>query len=232
MPFSILIVDDEEDILRLLRYNLEKEGYRVRTAANGIEALNIADGEEFDLVILDIMMPGMDGYDVCRKLRVHPSHLATPIIFLTARVGELDEILGLELGADDYIQKPISPRVLLARVKRIFRRRDELVKTETLVAPEILSIDGLVINRQNYTVKIDGVEKFFPKKEFELLAFLASNPGRAFSRDELLARIWGETVQVVERTVDVHVSKIRDKLGALNNMIETVKGIGYRFRPN
>lgn len=232
MPFSILIVDDEEDILRLLRYNLEKEGYKVRTAANGLEALKIADSEEFDLVILDIMMPGMDGYDVCRKLRIHPNHLSTPIIFLTARAGELDEILGLELGADDYIQKPISPRVLLARVKRIFRRRDELVKTETLVAPEILSIDGLVINRQNYTVKIDGVEKFFPKKEFELLAFLASNPGRAFSRDELLGRIWGETVQVVERTVDVHVSKIRDKLGALSNMIETVKGIGYRFRPN
>lgn len=232
MSFSILVVDDEEDILRLLRYNLEKEGYKVHTAANGLEALNLADTENFDLVVLDIMMPGMDGYDVCRKLRAHPQHSATPIIFLTARAGELDEILGLELGADDYIQKPISPRVLVARVKRIFRRRDELVKTETLIAPEILNLDGLVINRQNYTVKIEGVEKFFPKKEFELLAFLASNPGRAFSREELLSRIWGETVQVVERTVDVHVSKIRDKLGALGNIIETVKGIGYRFRAN
>lgn len=231
MAFSVLVVDDEEDIIRLLRYNLEKEGYSVDTAANGIDALKRAEEKDYDLIVLDIMMPGVDGYDVCRKLRTHPSHSQTPIIFLTARVGELDEILGLELGADDYIQKPISPRVLLARVKRILRRKDEMVKTETVVAPEILTLEGLVINRQNYTVNVEGMEKFFPKKEFELLAFLASNPGRAFSRDELLSRIWGESVQVVERTVDVHVSKIRDKLGSLSEHIETVKGVGYRFRP-
>jgi two-component system alkaline phosphatase synthesis response regulator PhoP len=202
----------------------------VKTATNGLDALKTADKTDFDVIILDIMMPGMDGYDVCRKLRSHPRHSNTPIIFLTARVGELDEILGLELGADDYIQKPISPRVLLARVKRIVRRKDELVAHDTIVAPEILKIDGLVINRQNYTVVVDGDEKFFPKKEFELLAFLAANPGRAFSRDELLSRIWGETVQVVERTVDVHVSKIRDKLEPHGDCIETIKGVGYRFR--
>ena len=230
MAFSVLIVDDEEDIIRLLRYNLEKENYSVDTATNGIDGLKKAEANSYDLIILDIMMPGIDGYDVCRKLRAHPFHAQTPIIFLTARVGELDEVLGLELGADDYIQKPISPRVLIARVKRILRRKDELIKTETVVAPEILKLDGLVINRQNYTVNVDGVEKFFPKKEFELLAFLASNPGKAFSRDELLSRIWGESVHVIERTVDVHISKIREKLGLLGEYVETVKGVGYRFR--
>ena len=230
MPYSLLLVDDEEDILRLLRYNLEKEGYTVLTATDGYQAIDVAEGRDLDLILLDIMMPGLDGYDVCRKLRASQRHAHTPIIFLTARDGEVDEILGLELGADDYIQKPISPRVLVARVKRIFRRKDEVVRTETLVAPEVLRIDGLVINRQNYTVSVDGVEKFFPKKEFELRAFLAANPGRAFSRDELLDRIWGESVQVVERTVDVHSSKIREKLGGLGSRIETVKGIGYRFQ--
>lgn len=230
MPYSLLLVDDEVDIVRLLKYNLEKEGYTVHTAADGHEAVELAGSLDLDLILLDIMMPGLDGYDVCRKLRHSERHAATPIIFLTARAGEVDEILGLELGADDYIQKPISPRVLVARVKRIFRRKDELVKTETLVAPEILKLDGLVINRQNYTVVVEGVEKFFPKKEFELLACLAANPGRAFTRDELLDRIWGESVQVVERTVDVHVSKIREKLGGLSRRVETVKGVGYRFR--
>lgn len=229
MPFSLLLVDDEEDILRLLRYNLEKEGYTVHTALDGTEAVEKAENLDLDLVVLDIMMPGLDGYDVCRRLRASARHQTTPIIFLTAKGGEVDEILGLELGADDYVQKPISPRVLVARVKRIFRRNSETVQTETIVAPEILRVDRLVINRQNYTVTVDGIEKFFPKKEFELLAYLAANPGRAFSRDELLARIWGETVQVVERTVDVHVSKVRDKLGDLSNRIETVKGVGYRF---
>ena len=230
MPYSLLLVDDEDDILRLLKYNLEKEGYTVHTAHDGIEAIDIASDLDLDLILLDIMMPGLDGYDVCRKLRSSGRHAHTPIIFLTARAGEVDEILGLELGADDYIQKPISPRVLVARVKRIFRRKDEVVQTETLVAPEVLKLDGLVINRQNYTVVVEGVEKFFPKKEFELLAFLAGNPGRAFSRDELLDRIWGESVQVVERTVDVHISKIREKLGGFGTRIETVKGVGYRFQ--
>lgn len=229
MSYAILLVDDEEDILRLLQYNLEKEGFEVFTARDGTEALEIASSHRLDLVLLDIMMPGIDGYNVCRKLRTLPEHASTPIVFLTARSGEVDEIHGLELGAEDYIQKPISPRVLVARVKRIFRRRDETLQAETVVAPEILTVDGLVVNRQNYTVQVDGEEKFFPKKEFELLALLASNPDRAFSREELLSRIWGESVQVVVRTVDVHVSKIREKLGVSSSKIETVKGIGYRF---
>lgn len=229
MPKTILVVDDEEDILQILRYNLEKEGYHVKTATDGRRALEIAESGPLDLIVLDVMMPEIDGYEVCRRLRTHRLHTATPIIFLTARTGELDQILGLELGADDYVQKPISPRVLTARVKSVLRRSSEAVRTETIVMPEMLAVGSLEINRQNYTVKIQGRETFFPKKEFELLAFLASNRGRVFSREALLNRIWGENVYVVDRTVDVHISKIREKLGNENQLIETVKGVGYRF---
>jgi two-component system, OmpR family, alkaline phosphatase synthesis response regulator PhoP len=229
MPKSILVVDDEADILQLLRYNLEKEGYLVRTASNGRQALESAGEGALDLVVLDVMMPELDGFDVCRELRAMPMHRHTPIMFLTARVGELDEVLGLELGADDYVLKPISPRVFVARVRSIMRRSTETVKTETLVMPEVLTVGDLEINRQNYTVKINGQETFFPKKEFELLAFLASNRGKVFPRETLLNRIWGENVYVVDRTVDVHISKIREKLGARGELIETVKGVGYRF---
>jgi two-component system alkaline phosphatase synthesis response regulator PhoP len=230
MPKTILVVDDEEDILQLLRYNLEKEGYTVRTAANGAQALDIAEKGPLDLILLDVMMPEVDGFEVCRKLRATALHAVTPIMFLTARVGELDQILGLELGADDYIQKPISPRVLVARVKSVLRRSAEAVKTETIVMPELLNVGELEINRQNYTVRVQGRETFFPKKEFELLAFLASNRGKVFSREILLNKIWGENVYVVDRTVDVHISKIREKLGTEGELIETVKGVGYRFR--
>ncbi len=230
MPRTILIVDDEEDILQLLRYNLEKEGYLVKTANNGAKAIDIASDGPVDLLLLDVMMPEVDGFDVCRRLRATPIHATTPIIFLTARVGELDQILGLELGADDYIQKPISPRVLMARVKSVLRRSAETVKTETIVMPELLSVGDLEINRQNYTVRVHGREAFFPKKEFELLAFLASNRGKVFSREVLLNKIWGENVYVVDRTVDVHISKIREKLGTQCELIETVKGVGYRFK--
>jgi len=230
MAKTILVVDDEEDIVQLLRYNLEKEGYIVKTALNGRDALKIAEETALDLVLLDVMMPEVDGFEVCRRMRATAAHASTPIIFLTARVGELDEILGLELGADDYIQKPISPRVLLARVKSILRRSTEAVKTETIVMPEVLEVGDLQINRQNYTVKVQGHETFFPKKEFELLAFLASNRGKVFSREILLNKIWGENVYVVDRTVDVHISKIREKLGHSSQFIETVKGVGYRFR--
>ncbi len=230
MPKTILIVDDEEDILHLLRYNLEKEGYAVRTAANGAEAVDLAQSASPDLIVLDVMMPEMDGFEVCRRLRATTQHATTPIIFLTARTGEVDQILGLELGADDYIQKPISPRVLVARVKSVLRRTAETVRTETIVMPELLTVGNLEINRQNYTVKVHGREAFFPKKEFELLAFLASNRGKVFSRETLLNRIWGEHVYVVDRTVDVHISKIREKLAGESELIETVKGVGYRFK--
>jgi two-component system alkaline phosphatase synthesis response regulator PhoP len=230
MAKSILVVDDETDIVQLLRYNLEKEGYLVKTAFDGRQALETAGEGPLDLVVLDVMMPELDGFDVCRELRSNPLHRNTPIMFLTARVGELDEVLGLELGADDYVLKPISPRVFVARVKSILRRSAEAVRTETLVMPELLSVGDLEINRQNYTVRINGRETFFPKKEFELLAFLASNRGKVFPRETLLNRIWGENVYVVDRTVDVHISKIREKHGVHGDLIETVKGVGYRFR--
>ncbi len=229
MEKKILVVDDEQDIVDLVSYNLSKEGYKVFTASNGTQAVEVASTVKPDVVILDIMMPGMDGFEVCRSLRQDPSLASTAIMFLTAKSGEIDQILGLELGADDYIQKPISPRVLLARVKTILRRGSEKVRTETIAAPEILRLGALEVNRQNYTVRVDGRETFFPKKEFELLAFLASNRGKVFSREALLRRIWGESVYVIDRTVDVHVSKVREKLGKYGAWIETVKGVGYRF---
>lgn len=229
MEKKILVVDDEQDIVDLISYNLSKEGYKVFTASNGTQAVEVATTVRPDLVILDIMMPGMDGFEVCRSLRQDTSLATTAIMFLTAKSSEIDQILGLELGADDYIQKPISPRVLLARVKTIIRRGQEKVRTETIAAPEILRLGALEVNRQNYTVRVDGKEIFFPKKEFELLAFLASNRGKVFSREALLRRIWGESVYVIDRTVDVHVSKVREKLGTYGAWIETVKGVGYRF---
>lgn len=230
MEKTILVVDDEKDIVDLISYNLSKEGYRVVTASNGTQAVERSVSERPDLVVLDIMMPGMDGFEVCRAIRQNPDTAGIAIMFLTAKSGEIDQILGLELGADDYLQKPISPRVLIARVKTILRRGTETVRTETIAAPEILRIGALEINRLNYTIKIDGKELFFPKKEFELLAFLATNSGKVFSREVLLRRIWGESVYVIDRTVDVHVSKIREKLGDYGSWIETVKGVGYRFR--
>jgi two-component system alkaline phosphatase synthesis response regulator PhoP len=232
MEKTILIVDDEQDIVDLISYNLSKEGYKVVTATNGNQAVELATSVTPDLVILDIMMPGMDGFEVCRTLRQNPATNGMAIMFLTAKAGEIDQILGLELGADDYIQKPISPRVLIARVKTIIRRGTERVRTETITAPEILRIGALEVNRQNYTVKVDNKECFFPKKEFELLAFLAMNKGKVFTREALLRRIWGESVYVIDRTVDVHVSKVREKLGKYAPFIETVKGVGYRFREN
>lgn len=230
-PKKVLIVDDEHDIVELVAYNLRKEGYTVFTATDGITGLDIARQEQPDLIVLDVMMPGYDGFEVCRMIRQTPHIAGTSIIFLTAKSGEIDQILGLELGADDYIQKPVSPRVLVARVKSVIRRANEQIRTETIVAPEIIHIEDIEINRQNYTVKISGAEIFFPKKEFELLTFLATNRGKVFTRDSLLKRIWGESVFVVDRTVDVHVSKVREKLGKYGSYIETVKGIGYRFRP-
>lgn len=228
MDKKILVVDDEQDILDLISYNLSKEGYSVRTAADGAKGLEAARASRPDLVVLDVMMPGMDGFEVCKALRQDPQFAATAIMFLTAKSGEIDQILGLELGADDYLQKPISPRVMLARVKSILRRGGD-AKGDMIVAPEVLRLGNLEINRQNYTVRVDGKETFFPKKEFELLAFLAANRGKVFSRETLLRRIWGESVFVIDRTVDVHVSKIREKLGPYGPWIETVKGVGYRF---
>lgn len=228
-PKKILVVDDEQDLLDLISYNLRKEGYEVVTLADSTKAKETAESMQPDVVILDVMMPGLDGYDVCKQIRSSGS-VTCPIMFLTAKGEDIDQILGLELGADDYVRKPVSPSVLAARVKSLIRRGAEKIRTETITAPEILRVENLEINRQNYTVRIADKEQFLPKKEFELLAFLVANRGKVFSRESLLSRIWGESVYVVDRTVDVHISKLRDKLGPYSEMLETVKGVGYRFR--
>jgi two-component system, OmpR family, alkaline phosphatase synthesis response regulator PhoP len=224
---KILLVDDEKDIVEFIQYNLEQEGFKVIAAYNGSEALKYLS-ENPDLIILDIMMPEMNGYDVCKKIRSTAGFEYTPIVFLTAKSGEMDEILGLELGANDYIQKPISPRKLIARVKSNMRSL-EYAKDDKSQQKQI-AIGPLAIDREKYTISVDGKEKIFPRKEFELLFFLARNPGKVFSREYLLKDIWGSNVYVVDRTVDVHIRKIREKLGKFANLIETVKGVGYRFK--
>jgi two-component system alkaline phosphatase synthesis response regulator PhoP len=226
-PKTVLVVDDEPDIVDLLRYNLTREGYRVETASNGEEALRSVAAKAPDLIVLDLMMPVLDGFETVRRLKADTRSAGIPVIFLTARSAEVDEVVGLELGADDYIQKPISPRKLVARVKAVFRRREGMQEPG---APEVIRAEHIEINRTTYTVRLAGTEAFFPRKEFELLSLLAGHPGKVFSREMLLNAIWGSDVVVVDRTVDVHIRKIREKLGDAAGMIETVKGVGYRFR--
>jgi len=223
----ILVVDDERDIVDLLRYNLAKEGYDVIPAYNGKEALEKAASVP-DLVILDVMMPILDGFETCKKLKSDPRTSSVPILFLTASASEVDEVLGLELGADDYIRKPISPRKLVARVKAIIRRSGQT--PDEAAEPPVIRTGSLEINRTAFTVRIGKKEVFFPRKEFELLALLASNPGKVFSREMLLKSIWGSDVVVIDRTIDVHIRKIREKLGEEAPAIETIKGVGYKYR--
>lgn len=228
MKKRVLVVDDEKDIVDLLTYNLKKEGYEVLSAHNGLEAISIAASRP-DLIILDLMMPLLDGFETCKRLKSSPETESIPVIFLTAKSGEVDEVVGLELGADDYIQKPISPRTLLARVKAVFRRVDTATQ-ESLSADGVIRTDRLEINRANFTVRVGRKEVVFPKKEFEVLSLLASHPGRVYTREMLLNSIWGDNVVVVDRTVDVHIRKIREKLGPESSLIETIKGVGYRFK--
>lgn len=225
---TILVVDDERDIVDLIGYNMKREGYDVLFAFNGEEAVAQAQQHRPDLVILDIMMPVLDGYDACKRLKADPRTSRIPVIFLTARSGEADEVIGLELGADDFVQKPISPRKLVARVKAVFRRVEE--PREGGFDKEVISVGRLEINRSTYTAHLDGKEIALPRKEFEILSLLASNRGKVFSRERLLNEIWGANVYVLDRTVDVHVRRIREKLGGDAVWIETVKGVGYRFR--
>jgi two-component system alkaline phosphatase synthesis response regulator PhoP len=224
---KVLVVDDERDIVDLISYNLAKEGMEVFRAYNGAEALERASGHP-DLIILDLMMPVLDGFETCKRLRANASTARIPVVFLTARSSEVDEIVGLELGADDYIQKPISPRKLVARVKAVLRRTSN--EGEKKPEPQTIRIGQLEIDRPTYTVRLGNREVFFPRKEFELLWLLASSPGKVFSREMLLNAIWGNQVVVIDRTVDVHVSKIREKLGGEASLVETVKGVGYRFK--
>jgi len=225
-PPTILVVDDEDDILDLLQYNLEKEGFRTATARDGLEAIAKAEELQPELIVLDIMMPRMDGIEACRRIRQHARLRTTPILMLTALGGEEDHVRGLDVGADSYLPKSSAVGVIVSQVKALLRgvRRHE-------EPPDLLRIHDIEIDRDRYLVfqRQDGerVELRFPRKEFELLHFLASHPGKVFTRQELLDQVWGTDVYVVDRTVDVHVRKIREKIGSA--YIETVKGVGYKF---
>ncbi len=221
----VLVVDDEGDILEILKYNLKKEGYDVKTATDGYEAVEIAKDFLPDLVLLDIMMPNQDGVETCRLLREMPDLENAYIVFLTARSEEYSEVAAFDIGADDYITKPIKPRALMSRLSAIFRRGEVKHRDSGVV-----NIRGLVIDRTSYTVDQDGQQITLPKKEFELLHFLAQNPNKVFSRDDLLQNIWGSDVYVLARTVDVHIRKVREKIG--EGYIRTVKGVGYKFDLN
>ena len=217
---KILIADDEPDILEIIQYNLQAEGYEVITAKNGNEAVDLAKKNQPDLIILDIMMPGMNGIEVCNILRLQPAFNDTLIIFLTALSDESTEVKGLETGADDYLTKPISPRVLVSKVNALFRR---LVKEET----GVMKIGDLQIDREKYMINYQGADIILARKEFELLALLAGKPGKVFLRNEILNKVWGTEVIVGDRTIDVHIRKIRQKLNM--DCITTVKGVGYKF---
>ncbi len=224
---KILLVDDEKDILEFLKYNLELENFEVIVGNNGIEAIDKLSDHP-DLIILDVMMPKMDGFETCKQIRLKKEFESTPIIFLTAKSGEANEIKGLELGASDYIQKPISPKKLIARVRSNLRKVEmlSLQKSE----PMEIKFGPIEINKEKYEVFIDGEKKIFPRREFEVLYYLINNPGRVFGREILLKEIWGADVYVVDRTVDVHIRKIREKLGVHSDLIETIKGVGYRLK--
>jgi two-component system, OmpR family, alkaline phosphatase synthesis response regulator PhoP len=217
---KILIADDEPDILEILQFNLKAEGYDVITAKNGDEAIELAKKHLPDLIILDIMMPGKNGIDVCNILRMSPAFKDTIIIFLTALSDEGSEVRGLETGADDYLTKPVSPKVLVSKVNSLFRR---LYKDES----GVMQMGDLQIDREKYVVTLHNNEITLARKEFELLALLASKPGKVFLRNEILNQIWGTEVIVGDRTIDVHIRKVRQKLNL--DCITTVKGVGYKF---
>jgi len=222
---KVLVVDDEADILELLKYNLTKEGYDVKTALDGMKALEIAKTFMPDLILLDIMMPKQDGVETCRQIREIPELSNVFVIFLTARSEEYSEVAAFEMGADDYITKPIKPRALMSRINAMFRRESKKKKDSQKIMAGDLEVD-----RSSYTVVLSDEKINLPKKEFELLYFLAQNPGKVFSRDDLLKNIWGTDVYVLARTVDVHIRKVREKIG--DGYISTVKGVGYKFDAN
>ena len=223
LPYKILLVDDEADILEFLSYNLKKEGYIVFTANNGKEAVTIAKKENPHLIILDVMMPDMDGIETCREIRELPGLKDVMIAFLTARNEDYSQIAGFEVGADDYINKPIKPRVLISRIKALLRRSGTVANTSV----EKADMGGIKIDRERYLVLKGDLEFNLPKKEFELLDLLASKPGKVFTREVILDKVWGGDVVVGDRTIDVHIRKLREKLG--EDFIKTVKGIGYKF---
>ncbi len=219
---TILLVDDEPDILEIIGYNLSSEGYNVITAENGIKAIEKAKKAKPQLIVLDVMMPEMDGIEACEKLRAIPELSETVITFLTARGEDYSQVAGFEAGADDYITKPIKPKLLLSKVKSLLRRFKSSEKSQDSV-----KVGNITINREEYKIYVGKQEMVLPKKEFELLALLASKPGKVFKREEILDNVWGNEVVVGGRTIDVHIRKLREKLG--DNKFKTIKGVGYKF---
>lgn len=217
---KILLVDDEPDILEILSYNLEKEGFKVYTCNNGRDAIELATQEVPDLILLDVMMPEMDGMETCLELRQIDKLKNSFIAFLTARGEDYSQIAGFDAGADDYISKPVKPRVLVSRIKAMLRRGGSK-------PTQVEEVDGIFIDRDKYLVSLDGNELNLPKKEFELLSLLTSQKGKVFTREVILSTVWGDDVVVGDRTIDVHIRKLREKIG--DEYIKTIKGVGYKF---
>jgi two-component system alkaline phosphatase synthesis response regulator PhoP len=219
---KILLVDDEQDILEIVGYNLSQEGFKILTASNGKEAVAMAKKERPHLIIMDVMMPEMDGMEACENIRKIPELSNVIITFLTARSEDYSQVAGFDAGADDYIAKPIKPKLLVSKVKALLRR----LKEDT-VSSENLNVGGIEINREEYKIIMEGREIVLPRKEFELFYLLASKPGKVFKRDEILDKVWGNEVIVGGRTIDVHIRKLREKIG--EDLFKTIKGVGYKF---
>jgi len=226
MSSSILVIDDEQDIRVLIKYNLEKEGFIVSEAGNGEKGLEMAIQQVPDLILLDVMMPGMDGVETCEKLKAIPGLKHTMICFLTARGEDYSQIAGFEAGADDYITKPIKPKLLVSRISAILRRKGATVADDVNDSSENKE-KSITIDRERYLISKEGNEMFLPRKEFELLALLMSKPSKVFHRDVIMNSVWGADVVVGDRTIDVHIRKLREKIG--DTHIVTVKGVGYKF---
>ena len=221
---KILLVDDEPDILEIISYNLTSQGYNVSTANNGVQAVKKAKKEQPHLIILDVMMPEMDGIEACEQIRKIPELENTLIAFLTARGEDYSQVAGFEAGADDYITKPIKPKVLVSKIKSLLRR---LNTTSNTPSKDLIELDQLTIDREAYKIVFEGEDIILPRKEFELLYLLASKPGKVFKREDILDKIWGNEVVVGGRTIDVHIRKLREKLG--DKRFKTIKGVGYKF---
>ena len=220
---KILVVDDDPDIIEIISYNLKKENYKVFSSYNGTDSIKIAEKNKPDLIILDVMMPGMDGIQVCEKLRSKNEFNNTIIMFLSARGEDFTHIAAYDAGADDFVNKPLKPRFLISKVRSLLRRTIKINNVSSMK----LNFKGLIIDKEEYTVKIKGEKLILPRKEFELLFMLSSNTGKVIKREEIMNQIWGEDVIVGDRTIDVHIRKIRKKIGS--NFIKTIKGIGYKF---
>ncbi|MFT7345260.1 MAG: two-component system alkaline phosphatase synthesis response regulator PhoP [Lentimonas sp.] len=224
---TLLLVDDEPDILQFLSYNLKKEGFHVVTAQNGQEAIEIAKKIKPSLILLDVMMPKMDGIETCHQLRKDIELESSIVVFLTSRAEDYSQVAGFEAGADDYINKPIRPRLLVSKIHSLLRRAD---RARVVTQSEMHKENSLVINRERYMAELDGKDIPLPKKEFELLELLHSKPGKVFTRDQIMSHVWGNETIVGERTIDVHIRKLREKLGDM--YIRTRKGVGYTFEHN